>query len=421
MSYELFISLRYLKAKRKQTFVSIITFISIAGVTIGVMALIIVIGVMTGFEEDLKSKILGTNAHLIVLKYTKVIDDYQRITKEIESVEGVVAATPFIYSEAMLTRESGVSGVILRGIDPESARKVINLQQTLEEGSLEELKISPEKEESSCVPGIILGKELAGSLGVFYHDKVNVVSPFSIMTPMGMVPRIKNFQVVGIFHSGMYEYDAKFAYISLAAAQQFFNMPRSATGIEVKIEDVYQAKLVGKEVGERLGYTYLVKDWMDMNKNFFSALRLEKIVMFIILALIILVAAFGIISSLIMVVMEKNGDIAILKSMGATSSSIMKIFVFEGLIIGVVGTALGCIIGLTVSFNLDKIATLIEKWFGITVFPGDVYYIDKLPSQINLGDVVVIAATAIFISFLATFYPSWQASRLDPAEALRYE
>jgi lipoprotein-releasing system permease protein len=418
MKYEWFIGLRYLKAKRKQSFVSIITVISIAGVTVGVMALIIVLAVMSGFEKNLKEKFLGTQAHIHLLKATQEgIDHYEEVIKEVEEVKGVVSAAPFIISQVMLSSESNVFGVVLNGIDPDRVGKVTDLARNMKAGSLRNLKEIGE----GSPPGIILGVELAKRLSVSVNDIIQVISPLGTMTPMGMMPKMKRFRVAGIFYSGMYEFDNTLAYISIESAQRFFNMDSRVTGIEIKTNDIYKAKEIGKEIRRRLGFTFWSQDWMEMNRNLFSALKLEKIAMFIILVLIVLVAAFNIISTLIMVVMEKNKDIAILKSMGAHSKGILKIFIIEGLVVGVLGTLLGTILGLGAAFNLEKITGFVEHLFGFKILASDVYYIDKLPSQVNPLDVVLIVITAILISLLATLYPSWRASKLDPAEALRYE
>jgi lipoprotein-releasing system permease protein len=418
MKYEWFIGLRYLKAKRKQSFISIITFISIAGVTVGVMALIVVLAVMSGFEKTLKEKILGTQAHLVVLEATQGgMNGYEEVMKKVEEVKGVVSAAPFIVSQVMLSSESNVFGVVLKGIDPDRVGKVTELAANLKVGRLEDLK----KDQAGEPPGIILGVELAKHLSVSLNDNIQVISPLGTMTPMGMMPKMKRFRVEGIFYSGMYEFDNTMAYVSIKSAQKFFGMGDRVSGIEVKTDDIYQVKKIGTEIRRKLGFPFWTKDWMEMNRNLFSALRLEKIAMFIILILIVLVAAFNIISTLIMVVMEKNKDIAILKSMGAPSKSILKIFIIEGGVIGVVGTILGTILGLGAAFNLEKITGFVENLFGFKILSSDVYYIDKLPSQVNPGDVAMIVVTAILISLLATLYPSWRASKLDPAEALRYE
>ncbi|MDA8125534.1 MAG: lipoprotein-releasing ABC transporter permease subunit [Deltaproteobacteria bacterium] len=426
MPYELFTSLRYLRARRKQVFVSIITFISIAGIFLGVAALIIVIAVMNGFETDLRSKILGINSHVIVMEYGGGMQNHAAVMKEVAQVKGVVAATPFIYSQAMLKSGSSVTGIVLRGLSLEDGLKVINLGK-IREGSLAGLKegkrdLSGRRPDlAAATPGIVIGRELAKNLGVFLFDTVHIVSPTGIATPMGMVPRMKPFIVVGIFESGFYEYDSTLAYISLKTCQEFLNMGEGVTGLEIRVDDIYQADKIAKAIEKKLGYPYWGRNWMEMNKNLFSALRLEKRVMFIILSLIVLVAAFNIISALIMIVMEKNKDIAILKTMGATRVGIMKIFIFQGLVVGAIGTLTGTVAGLAVAFNLERISRFVEKLFGFKILPGDVYYLSELPSQVNFGDVGVIIAGTMLICFLSTIYPSWRASRLDPAEALRYD
>jgi lipoprotein-releasing system permease protein len=418
MKYEWFIGLRYLKAKRKQTFISIITIISIVGVAVGVMTLIVVLAVMSGFEKTLKEKILGTQAHLVVLKANQQgMDHYEEVLKQVQEVKDVVSAAPFIFNQVMLSSESNVSGVVIKGIDPDRVGKVTELAHNMKAGRLQDLKESGDHDPS----GIILGAELAKHLGVTLNDAIQVVSPLGTMTPMGMMPKMKRFRVVGIFYSGMYEYDNTMAYVSLESAQKFFGMGARVTGIEIKTDDIYKVKEIGKEIRQKLGFPFWTKDWMEMNRNLFSALKLEKIAMFIILVLIVLVAALNIISTLIMVVMEKNKDIAILKSMGTPSKGILRIFIIEGGIIGVVGTALGTILGLGIALNLDKIVAFLENRFGFKIFSPDIYYIEKFPSQVNPMDVGLIVMTAIFISLLATLYPSWRASKLDPAEALRYE
>ena len=410
MRYELFISLRYLKAKRKQIFISVITILSIGGVALGVMALVIVLSVMSGFEDDLKTKILGTNAHLVVLQHGSPMRDYGEVIRRVQGIQGVLATTPFIFSQAMLTSENNVHGIILRGIDPNTAGRVINIESTLKKGSMESLK---REDQASGLPGILLGKELAQTLGVMLDDTVVVVSPLGALAPMGSGPPMKKFCVRGIFDSGMYEYDTSLAYISLPSAQKFLGMDDTVSGVEVRVQDIYGVRKVAQSIQKALGFPFWTKDWMQMNKSLFAALKLERTVMFIILVLIVLVAAFGIVSTLIMVVMEKNKDIAILKSMGATAKSVTRIFIFQGLIIGVVGTILGLIGGYGICILLAK--------YQFISLPSDVYYISRLPVKMNGIDFVLVALSAIGISFLATLYPSWQAAKLDPAEALRYE
>lgn len=425
--YELFISRRYLSAKRKQIFVSIITFISIFGIFLGVAALIIVLAVMNGFEEDLRTKILGIKSHIeLTTDMTGPMKNYQQVQEQIAGIEGVVASTPFIYSQAMIRNGNGVTGVVVRALETQSAFKVINLGK-IKEGNIEYLNKVPSeisknfKKENMSFDGIIIGKEMARNMGIFLYDPITIISPVSISTPMGMVPRMKKFIVVGIFESGFYEYDSTLAYLSLKSCQDFLQMGDTVTGIDIKVNDIYKADVIARQVQNKLGFPFWAQNWMQMNKNFFSALKLEKRVMFIILSLIVLVAAFNIISALIMIVMEKSKDIAILKSMGATSRSIMKIFIYQGLIIGVIGTTLGCIAGVTIALNIQKVSLFVEKIFHFKFLPGDVYYLSELPSKVNYGDVVVIVVGTLLICFLSTIYPSLRASKSDPAEALRYE
>ena len=420
MSFEFFVGLRYLRAKRKQAFISVITFISVAGVTLGVMAMMVVLAVMTGFEKDIKSKILGANAHIRVMSRDGKLDKHEEVMTGIEAVEGVMASAPFIYSQVMLRRGSSVSGAILRGIDPSRAGQVVDIERSVKDTDLRALtraaasQTHAKEGREAAPPGIILGKELSLLLAAYPGDEVYVVSPFGgSLTPIGgRLPHMKKFKVVGLFDSGMYDYDTSFAYVSIEAAQQLLRLGRSVHGIEVKVDDIYNVDKVSKSILKRVGSAYWTQDWMQMNKNFFSALKLEKTVMFIILVLIILVAAFNIISTLIMMVMEKNKDIAILKSMGATSKSIMKIFMLDGLVIGVVGTILGIMGGSALCFLLKR--------YEFVKLPSDVYYISTLPVRVQVVDVALIALCAVAISFFATLYPAYQASRLDPAAAIRY-
>ena len=352
MSYELFVSIRHLSAKKSQKFISLNTWISIAGVGLGVMALIVVIAVMSGFSKDLRDKILGTNSHVVVSNMNRgMVENYDGILKKVRSVKGVIAAAPFIMNQVMLINGDRVSGIVVRGIDPEKEETVSDLGKNMVSGTVSDLKTKSsfsgeiKGREKKNRAGIILGKELLRRLGVGVGDIVSMVSPVSRVTPVGLIPRMKLFKVVGVFESGMYEYDANLSFILLKSAQKFFSMKNGVSGIEVRVADIEQAGNIASVIQKELGFPYLVRDWMRMNRNLFSALKLEKIVMFIILILIIFVAAFNIVSTLFMLVMEKTREIAILKSMGASCSSIMKIYSYQGLVIGLVGTFLGCAAG----------------------------------------------------------------------------
>ena len=422
MSFEFFVSLRYLKAKRTQKFISLNTWISVGGVALGVMALIVVIAVMTGFGKDLRDKILGTNSHIVVTNISNSgMDDYESVLKKVMQAEGVKAAAPFILNQVMLTFGGNTSGVVVRGIDPDREAMVSDLEKNLIQGDLAMLKKGKSSSNGPRRDKIILGKELAQKLGVQMNDAVSMVSPASRLTPMGLVPKIKLFKVVGFFETGMFEYDSSLAFISIESAQKFFAMKGIVSGVEIHVDDIDHADKIAEYLQETLGFPYYARDWMKMNKNLFSALRLEKIVMFIILILIILVAAFNIVSTLFMVVMEKTKEIAILKSMGASRTNIIKIFSFQGLIIGVTGTLIGCVGGFTIVSNLNEIVGFIESIFGITAFPSDVYYLNKLPSEIQYLDSFLIIIFSILICFLASLYPAWRASRLNPVDGLRYE
>jgi len=422
MAFEFFVSLRHLKAKREQKFISLNTWISIGGVALGVMALIVVIAVMSGFGKDLRDKILGTNSHIVITNINQSgMDNFEFVLKKVMEVKGVEAAGPFILNQVMLTFGDNSSGVVIRGVDPNRGAMVSDLEKNMVRGEIAVLRKNKNVTSGPYREKIILGKELAHKLGVQMDDTVSMVAPASHLTPMGLVPKIKLYKVVGLFESGMFEYDSSLAFVSIQSAQKFFSMNEKVSGIEIRVDDIDHADKIAESLQERLGFPYYARDWMRMNKNLFSALRLEKIVMFIILILIILVAAFNIVSTLFMVVMEKTKEIAILKSMGASRSSIMKIFSFQGLIIGVTGTLIGCIGGLAIVPNLNDIVGFIENLFGITAFPSDVYYLDKLPSEIQYLDSFLIVVFSIAICFLASLYPAWRASRMEPVDGLRYE
>jgi len=408
MSFEYFIGGRYLRAKQKQAFISLITLLSIAGVTVGVMALIVVIAVMAGFEADLKERILGVESHVVLMRHGGSFTNYPLTLDYVKKVKGVEAATPFIFAQVMLRSKSGVSGAVLRGIDPDTVSLVV---KKLDAATLKKRQNRDLKTDAS-VPGIILGKELAKNLNVSVGDVVYIISPRGMISPMGHMPAMKRFLVSAYFESGMYEYDGSLAFIHLHDAQRLMRMGDGVTGIEIRVNDIDKADAISKEIRKGLGFPFWTRDWMQMNRNLFSALKLEKTVMFIILALIVLVAAFNIASSLIMMVMEKTRDIAILKAMGATDRSIRKIFIFKGMVIGAVGTFLGVCTG----FILCK---LLEHYKFIEL-PGDVYYITTLPVRMQGADVFLIAIGALVICFLATLYPARQASALNPVEAIRF-
>jgi lipoprotein-releasing system permease protein len=408
MLFEVFLGIRYLKAKRKQAFISIITVISVVGVMVGVMALIVVLSVMNGFREDLMSKILGVNSHLLILNHEGPFSGYDEAAAEADTVEGVVATTPFVYSQVMVNREGSVTGAVLRGLDPLSAPSVARIGEMIKGGTLQSLDT-----EHDGLPAIIVGKELSKNIGARPGDTLTVVSPIGKLTPLGRVPLSRTFKITAIFDSGMYEYDATMVYVSLKEAQDFLGMEDRVTGIEVRVDDIYKADRIGEAVSRKLGYPYWTKDWQQMNRSLVSALKLEKLTMFVILTMIVLVGALNIISTLVMVVMEKTRDVAILRTMGATSKSIMRIFMFQGLLVGVVGTLAGLFSGLGLCHLLAR--------YQFIRLPADIYYISTLPVRVEMNDVLFVTVAAVLISFLATLYPSWHASRVNPVEALRYE
>ncbi|MBW2708754.1 MAG: lipoprotein-releasing ABC transporter permease subunit [Deltaproteobacteria bacterium] len=406
--FELFLGIRYLKAKRKQRFISVITIISVLGVMVGVMALVVVLSVMNGFRSDLMSKILGVNSHVLVLNLSGTFNGYQQVAEKVKKVDGVVAVTPFVYTQVMLNNAGRVSGAVLRGVDPKTAARVVNFDKMIKEGTLSSLS-----EAQNGIPSIIIGSELAKQIGAVPGSLVTVISPEGKLTPLGRTPNTKRFKVTAIFDSGMYEYDASMVYISLKEAQRFLALGDSVTGLELKVKEVYQSDVIARNIQKTLGYPYWTKDWKLMNRSLFSALKLEKLTMFVILTMIVLVGALNIISTLVMVVMEKTRDVAILRAMGASARSIMSIFMFQGILVGVIGTIAGLLSGLGLCHLLSR-----YKFINL---PSDVYYISKLPVQVSVSDVSIVAASAVVISFLATLYPAWYASKLNPVESFRYE
>ncbi|MFN7133483.1 MAG: FtsX-like permease family protein, partial [Myxococcales bacterium] len=464
-SYELFIARSHLRLRKKSP-TMLMTVISVGGVAVGVLALTVVLSVMSGFELDLKKKILGTNAHAVVMKYGVEFKEWPAVATGVREVRGVTGVTPFILNEVMLSSEQNLAGSLIKGIDPRTVAEVTDLPTNMKFGKLEylstpeQIPVAPVQENSrlgnfgrgvadgekvgqgnaddgpeglseddilggpstpepksgkpdgATLPGIVLGRELANSLKVMVGDRVNVVSPLGgELGPHGPMPKSRPFRVAGIFFSGMYEYDAKFAYIALPEAQKFFNLGDSVTGLELKVDDIDNTRQITRNILNKLdGYPYRTKDWGEMNRNLFSALRLEKLVMAVILAFIVLVACFNIVSTLIMMVLEKSKEIAILKSMGATDTSVMKVFVLEGLIIGIIGTAAGLALG--------YVACLFVEVIGIRL-DAEVYYIDKLPVKIDAVQFGIVGILAVLLSYLATIYPATRASRMAPVEGLR--
>jgi lipoprotein-releasing system permease protein len=406
--YEWFISLRYLRAKHRHGFISLITLISVAGITVGVIALIVVLAVYSGFTEGLRDQILGINSHIVVQRLGGSIENYELIREQVLTANGVKGATPYIYAQTLLSSATGGSGIVLRGMDPATADNVVNLSHKMIKGSANDLVAGKD----SPIPNIILGKNLAEELRVSVGGKVRLISPSGPLTPMGMIPKIKTCKVSGIFETGMHEYDSSLAFMALTEVQKFLEIGDVVHGIEVAVDrkDLNQADRIARRILEKLGLGFIAKDWMSMNRNLFAAFKLEKIGMFICLTLIILVAALNIISALIMVVMEKSKDIAILKSMGATSGSIMRIFFFQGLIIAFSGTILGVLGGL-------GLCDLLARYKFIEL-PSNVYPMTTLPIKVLPTDVTIVAISAIIITLAATVYPSWKAAQVKPAEVL---
>ena len=421
MNFEWFIARRYLRAKRKQAFISLITFISIAGVTVGVMALIVVIAVMTGFENHLRTKILGINSHILVKNYEGAFGNMESVRQKVleitiprndylngllNMIRGkdrditVTAATPLVYGRA-------VSGAAIRGIEPGSVAEVFSVGEIIRGEGLGAF----ENYNGTGIPPILLGKELARNLGVAVGQPIQVVLPSGTITPVGMLPKIRTFQVTGVNTTGMYEYDASLAFIPIKAAQRLLGLGDKVHGLEVKVSDIYATNGLTTAIQKKLGFPFWTMDWQQMSRNLFSALKLEKFAMFIILTLIVLVAAFNIVSTLIMMVMEKNQDIAILKTLGAMDKNILRIFIYNGLLVGLTGTVLGVFGGVGLCFLLSR--------YKFIKIPSEVYYTDTLPILLHPSDVAIISISAILICFFATIYPARQAAKVNPSEALR--
>jgi lipoprotein-releasing system permease protein len=407
MAFELQVGFRYLKTRRKNPFISVVTLISVLGVMIGVMSLVVVISVMNGFRSDLMDKILGINPHLTVTGRAGAVSDYSTVRDTCSRIDGIVATAPFVESQVMVDHGGRAAGAIIKGVETGTASRVIPLAEVVENGSLNSLEGN-----ENAPPRVIIGKELSRMLGAVPGSPLTLVSPEGRLTPLGRMPNSREFIVSGIFDSGMYEYDSSVLFVGLAEAQGFLGLGAKVSGVQVRVEEPTSADSVGRRVREALGPDFTARDWMTSNKSLFSALRLEKLTMFIILTMIILVGALNIISSLVMVVMEKTGDLTILRVMGATRRSIMSVFVVQGVLVGFAGTLLGICAGL-------GLCHLLATWKFISL-PADVFYLSSLPVRVEALDVWGVAAAALLLSFLATLYPSWRASRLNPAEAIRY-
>ncbi|HEV8723511.1 MAG TPA: lipoprotein-releasing ABC transporter permease subunit [Candidatus Binatia bacterium] len=415
MKYELFIGVRYLQARRRETFISLITVISVLGVMIGVMTLNVVMAVMSGFEETLRDRLLGINAHIALIRSGEPLRDYENLIQQVSKENGVVAATPTIYGQVMLTAGSRVSGVVVRGIDPDRVNRVVNVQSFLKEGNLNGLKTQhPIQVEDRTVllPGIILGERLANQLGVFPGSAVQVVSPLGSPTAIGVIPKVRRFFVAGLLRTGMSEIDSTLVFMGLAEAQRFFELGDAVTNIELRIRNVDQSRQVAEQIQRRLGFPYFAEDWTRLWPNLFSALKLEKTVYFLVLLLMILIGAFNIVSTLVMVVMEKKKDIAILRSMGASQQSIRRIFLLKGCIIGVLGTVLGAILGLLVCLLIS------QYQFDL---PDGVFLIKTVPVRVYPMNFIIVTIASLAVCLIASIYPARQAAKLDPVEIIRYE
>jgi lipoprotein-releasing system permease protein len=407
MPFELQIALRYLLAKRRQVFISVISLVSTLGVTVGVMALVIALAIMTGLQQELRDRILGAMAHVSVWK-TRGIDDYQSEVQRLTAIPGVIAAAPAAYGKAIISSDSGDMFITVKGIDPTLEREVTEVDGAMTGGSLEALIRS----DAEALPGIVIGHNLAGTVAAFVGDTVTLITPQGTLTPMGMAPRQRRFQVVGTFRLGLLEFDQGYGYISLDTAARMLGTTQPGS-LELRVADIYDAPAIAEEVTARLGTDYVAQDWSDMNRSLYSALYLEKIAMGIGIGLIVAVAALNIVASLVLLVMEKTRDIAILKTMGASARSVMLIFLIQGMVIGTIGTVVGASLGAATAGLLDR-----NRLISI---PGDVYQVTYLPFRVLPWDLFLIVTGAVIVCFFATLYPSRQAARLDPAQALRYE
>jgi lipoprotein-releasing system permease protein len=410
---ELFIGLRYIRAKRKSHFVSFIAFISIAGVALGVFALIVVLSVMNGFGNELRDRTLSMTSHATISGYDGYLRDWHAVVEKVEKNKEVVAAAPYISKEVMLSNGRRVSGSLISGIEPEMEDKVSLVASKMVSGSLFDLKAGEY--------GIVIGRELANSLGVFEGDRITVITPQASVTAVGVMPRLRRFKVVGVFEVGMHEYDSAMAYMNLEDAAKLFSYGDKVNGVRLKLTDLFEAPRITRDIENDFGVDYWVKDWSKQHKNFFRALQTEKTVMFIILLMIISVAALNIVSTLMMTVTDKESDIAILRALGIRPSSIMVIFIIQGAFIGLFGTLIGVGTGVPVALNVFEIVSWLERLFNTDFLPSDVYYISDITADVKVSEVLTYALSAFAVTILATIYPAWRASRTLPAEALRYE
>ncbi len=413
LPYELLIGLRYTHAKRRNHFISFISIVSMAGIALGVMALIVVLSVMNGFQEELRARILGVAAHLEITGPGDRLADWRALLAQTRQNKSVLAGAPYVNTQGMLANGDKVRGVIIRGVEPALENRVADFAQRMKTGRLDDLKPGSF--------GIVLGAELARALDVYPGDKIVLLTPQGNITPAGVMPRVKQFTVTGIFEAGMFEYDSGLALIDLRDAQKLLRLGDDVSGVRLKLDDMLRAPFVTRDLARTLVGDFYLTDWTQSHANFFRAVAIEKRMMFLILLLIVAVAAFNIVSTLVMAVTDKQADIAILRTLGARPGSVMKIFVVQGAFIGVFGTLLGLASGVALALNLEAVVPVIERIAGIDLFPADVYYISKLPSKLVWSDVGIITGVSLLISFVATLYPSWRASRIQPAEALRYE
>jgi len=412
-SYESFIGLRYIRARQRTRFISVISLISLAGIILGMTVLITVLSVMNGFQREIRTRILGVASHVQISGAGGQLADWPEIARRAAQHPQVLAASPYINAQGLLTHGAAVRGTLVRGVLPAQEEKVADFVEHMRSGSLDALKPGEF--------GIVLGVELARALGVRQGEKVVLLAPQGQVTPAGILPRLRQFTVVGIFSVDHYEYDSGLALIHLADAQKLYRLEDAVSGVRLKLRDLFQAKAVGREIAYELGPEVYVSDWTRQHANFFRAVQIEKRMMFLIVFLIIAVAAFNIVSSLVMAVKDKQADIAILRTLGASPGGIMRIFLIQGAVIGIVGTAFGVLGGIVLALNVDVVVPFIENLLGIKFLAKDVYYISDLPSELQWPDVMLTAAVSLTFSLLATVYPSYSAARVHPAEALRYE